>query len=180
MKRIAVILSVLGATVALAALMLPVASAAPSAPAQRVDFTKETSSSTPHVGEILTFTLRFSSASGETQAIYVRVADPNPAPAYLEILTPTITGGAWYSPTIDGVVWKGMVVPASGATAVTFQVQVTSMPAAAMTTGYPVTNTATMIDLAKPGSLPEQTAQAAIHIAPMRIFLPLVVRNYGG
>ncbi|MBE9508133.1 MAG: hypothetical protein IMY86_08790, partial [Chloroflexi bacterium] len=100
MKRISVILSVLVAAVALAALMLSVASAAPSAPAQRVDFTKETSNPTPHVGEIFTFTLYFVNVSTET--LEMRVIDPNPAPLYLEILTPTITGGAWYSPTIDG------------------------------------------------------------------------------
>ena len=178
MKRIAVILSVLVAAVALAALMLSVASAAPSAPAQRVDFTKETSNPTPHVGEIFTFTLYFVNVSTET--LEMRVIDPNPVPSYLEILTPTITGGAWYSPTIDGVVWEDMLVPGSEPIVVTFQMQVTGIPATALAAGYPVTNTATMIDLATPGSLPEQTAQAAIRIVPLRIFLPLVVRNYGG
>jgi hypothetical protein len=56
--------------------------------------------------------------------------------------------------------------------------QVTGIPATALAAGYPVTNTATMIDLTTPGSLPEQTAQAAIRIEPWRTFLPLVSRDY--
>ena len=46
--------------------------------------------------------------------------------------------------------------------------------------GYPVTNTAVLVDLAMPGSLPEATAEAAIRVLPLRIFLPVVVKDYGG
>jgi hypothetical protein len=49
-----------------------------------------------------------------------------------------------------------------------------------MAAGYPVTNTATMVDLATPGSLPESTAKAAIRILPAHLFLPCIVKDYGG
>jgi uncharacterized repeat protein (TIGR01451 family) len=179
MKKGIVILSILVATVALAMLMLSVASAAPSAPAQRVTLTKTTSNPTPRIGEIFTFTLGFNTTSEATQTIQVRVTDPNPASAYLRILTPTITGGGTYSATIDGVVWEGALQPGGASPqVVTFQVQVTDIPAAALATGYPVTNTVTMVDLVTPGSLPETTAQVQVRIMPLRLFLPLVLRNY--
>ena len=179
MKEIVVILSIVVIALALMVLALSVASAAPSAPAQRVTFTKETSNPTPRVGEIFTFTLSFRTIEAETQTIQVRVTDPNPAPSYLEILTPTITGGAWYSPAIDGVVWEGTLQPAGAQPqAVVFQVQGTGIPTTVLATGYSVTNTAMMIDQATPGSLNEIRAEEPIRIMPMWLFLPTVMNDY--
>lgn len=186
MKRTAVILSVVVAAMALVALMLSVASAAPSAPTQsqdfrdRVVFTKTVSTETPVVGEVFTFTLQFHTTSVETQTVYVRVTDPNPDDRYLKIITAptTIRGGAWYSPTIKSIVWEGEFGPSTIPDDVTFQVQVTGIPNTALAAGYLVTNTATMIDLTGVGSLPDGTAKATIRIMPRRIFLPLVLRNY--
>jgi hypothetical protein len=180
MNRIKSIWGTLIVTVVLAALTLTAVSAAPRAADGRVEFDKETSNSTPSVGQAFSFTLRFGLASGEGQPIRVRVVDLNPAPAYLQIVESSITGGAWYSSTIDAVVWEDMLVPGSGLTEVTFDVQVTGIPASAVADGHPVTNVATMIDLAAPGSLPEQTAQVGIRIEPMKALLPLIARNYGG
>ncbi len=177
MKRTTVVLSIVLAAVALAALMLSMASAAPSAPASRVEFTKKTSDTTPRVGEVFTFTLRFCNVS--TQTLEVRVADRNPAPLYLVIITPT-TG---YSAAIDSVVWTGLltgtsVISPTPVVTVTYQVQVTGIPTTALASGHVVTNTAEMVDMKTPGSLPETTAEVAIRIMPLRIFLPLVCRNY--
>ena len=172
--------SILAVAVVLAALMLSTVSAAPYAAARRVDFAKGTSNLAPRLGDTFAFTLQFGSASGEQQPIYVRVVDPNPAPLYLEIVRPSITGGAWYSPTIDAVVWEGVLVPGSEPKEVTFDVQVTGIPVSALANGHPVTNIATMIDLATPGSLPEQTAQVGIRIKPLTALLPVIVKNHGG
>lgn len=186
MKKIAVVLSIAVAAVALAALMLSVASAAPSAPVQpqdfgdRVVFTKTTSTGFPILGEIFTFTLQFHTTTVETQTVYVRVTDHNPNDSYLKIITEsaTIGGGAWYSLTIDGIVWEGEFGPSTTPDDVTFQVQVTGIPTTALASGYLITNTAMMIDLTGAGTLPSGTAKAAIRIMPMRIFLPLVVHGY--
>ncbi len=162
----------------LAALMLcSVNAASAPAPVQQVESTKTASNPTPRVGEVLTFTLHFRNASTET--LEVRVTDPNPARSYLEILPPTIQEGAEYSPTINGVVWEGPLVhsPTTWVT-ITYQVQVTGMPTTALAAGLPVTNTATLVDLATSGSLPGGTAEAPIRIVPWRTFLPLVARNY--
>jgi hypothetical protein len=179
MKRIAAGLSVMVAALALVALTLSSTSAAMSAPVQRITFTKEASNPTPRVGEAFTFTLSFSTTEAETQTIRVRVIDPNPAPLHLKILTPTITGGAWYSPTTDSIVWEGALQPAgTQAQAVAFQVQGMGIPAEALTAGYWVTNTAMMIDLATPGSLNEIRAEEPIRMMPAQLFLPIVTRNY--
>jgi len=179
MKKTMVTLSVVLAAVMLAALMLSVASAAP---AQKIVFTKTASNPAPRVGEILTFTWTISPTAVMTQSMGVRVTDPNPAPAYMEILTPTITGGAYYSSTLDGVVWEGTLVSVTLPSPVSFQVRVTGIPTTALASGYVVTNTATMVDMATAGTLPEAdaTAEAVIRIMPLRIFLPLICRNYSG
>ena len=148
----------------LAVFMGLLTSAAPSAPAQKIDFAKTASNPNPRVGEIFTFTWTISPTAEMTQAMRVRVTDPNPAPLYLEILTPTITGGAFYSATIDGVVWEGTVIVGSLPSPVSFQVRVTGIPTTAPESGYVVTNTAEMIDMSAPGSLPETKAEAAIRI----------------
>ena len=180
MKKTTVVLSIVVAAVALAALMLSVASAAPSAPAQQVVFTKTASNPAPRVGEILTFTWTISPTAEMTQSMGVRVTDPNPASAYLEILTPTITGGATYSATIDSVVWDGTLIVGTLPLPVSFQVRVTGIPTTALASGYVVTNTATMVDMSTPGSLPDTEAEAIIRIMPLRVFLPFVCRNYSG
>lgn len=180
MKKTIVTLSIVLAAVMLTALMLSVASAAPAAPAQKVEFTKTASNPAPRVGEILTFTWTISPTAEMTQSMGVRVTDPNPASAYLEILTPTITGGAYYSATIDAVIWEGTLTAGSLPLPVSFQVRVTGIPTTALTSGYEVTNIATMVDMEKPGSLPPGSvpANATIRIMPRRIFLPLICRNY--
>jgi hypothetical protein len=179
MKKTTVVLSIAVAAMAVAALMLSVASAAPSAPAQKVVFTKSASNPAPRVGEILTFTWSISPTAAMTQSMEVRVTDPNPASAYLEILTPTITGGAYYSSTLDGVVWDGTLTVGTLPSPVSFQVRVTGIPTTALASGYVVTNTATIVDLATAGSLPGGIAKAAIRIMPWRVFLPFVCRNLG-
>jgi hypothetical protein len=161
-------------------LMLTWESAAPVAPTQRVAFTKEASDATPDIGETFTFTLRFNPVPTETEELQVRVIDPNPAPDYMEIISDPVTGGAEYSPTIDAIVWEGTLLPGTQPVVIAFQVRATGIPSTAVPAGYPVINTATMVDLAMPGSLPETTAEAAIRILPLRIFLPIVVRNYSG
>lgn len=178
MSRIATSLSILLATITLAALMLVLASAAPAAPAQRVTFTKEANNLTPLVGETFTFTLNFNSASTETQELQVRVTDPNPEPEYLKIITNSITGGATYSPTIDAVVWEGTLFPAgTQPQVVAFQLQVTGYPTAALASGYSFTNAATLVDMVTPGTLPEVTAEAAVRVSPLRLFLPFMGKN---
>jgi hypothetical protein len=63
---------------------------------------------------------------------------------------------------------------------IAFQVRAMGIPPSAVTARYPVTNTAVLIDLAMPGSLPEAMAEAAIRIMPLRVFLPIVAKDYGG
>ncbi len=177
------IIAVLSITIAiglLAALMLSVASAAPSAPEQRFTFTKEASNKTPYVGDILTFTLDISPTAQLTQLTWIRVTDPNPAPAYLKILTDTIIGGAAvYSPAFNGVIREFTLTVGTVRQQLSFQVEITGMPATALTSGHPVTNTARIVDASGAGSLRVPiTAEAGIRIMPRRIMLPLVLRNY--
>lgn len=160
----------------------------PAPPEDRIVFTNTASNETPIVGHILTFTLQFYTTSVQTQTVHVRVTNPNPAPSYLKIITApaTIGGGAWYSPTIggqghggsavDGIVWEGEFGPGTIPDAVTFQVQASGLPTTSLSIGYPLTNTATMIDLA--GTLPDGTAEAAIRIMPRRLFLPAIIKAF--
>ena len=179
MARNSVALSAIVAVVAVAAVMLSIVGAAPAAPDQRVSFTKTTGNLAPRVGDAFTYTLGFSTAPSEAQEIQVRVTDPNPAPAYLDILTSSIIGGATYSPTIDGVVWEGTLFPSGTLPqTVTFQVQVTGIPTSALEGGYPVMNTAWLVDVATPGSLPDAQAEALVRIQPGRIFLPFTARDF--
>jgi|GEM_PF-3739626 len=170
---------VLSIAMAVALLMLPAALAAPSVPQRNVFFTKTTSNPVPQPGETFTFKLLFGLTQTATQSIDVRVIDPNPAPEYLKILTDTITGGAFYSPTIDGVVWEGSLSVGTLFYGFEFQAQVTGIPTTALTTGYTVTNRAEMLNLTTPGSLPEATAQVQFRIMPRRIWLPVTLRGYG-
>lgn len=153
----------------------------PQAPASsRVTFTKGTSSPTPLVGEVFTFTLDFSTTETETLPIRIRMTDPNPDPSYLEVLTIT---GAVYSPTIDGPVWVGELQPrGADPQHVTFQVRVTDIPPGPLPEGYPVTNTAAIADLETPGSLPLKTAEITIRIMSGKkwYFLPFLTKNRGG
>jgi hypothetical protein len=151
----------------------------PGVAAPRVVFSKATSSEALQVNEVFTFTLSFGIAAGHYVPIWVRVADPNPAPSYLAVLTPTITGAARYSPTIDTVEWQGVLIPGEEPLEVAFQVRVLGLPDEAPATGYQITNTATIADLAVPGSLPEQIAQATVTLGHPRIWLPIVARDSG-
>jgi hypothetical protein len=175
MKRAVVILSILGAVLAMVALTLSVASAAPSAPVQQVTFTKETSDSTPQIGDVFAFTLNIANVSTET--LELRVVDPNPAPMYLRFLTDTLPGTLIFSPTIQAVIWEGEVGPGSAVGPLIFQVEVTGIHSTAVKSGYVVTNTATMMDIGVPGSLPTQTAERAIRIMPAQSFLPFVAKD---
>jgi hypothetical protein len=162
-------------------LMLTWERAAPAPPTQRVTFTKEASDATPHVGETLAFTLSLNTVPTQTQELQVRLIDPNPAPNYLEIISDSITGGAAYSPTIDAVVWQDTLFPAgTQPQVIAFQMRVTGIPPSGVAVGYPVTNTAVLVDLNAPGTLPEAAAEAGIRISPRRVFLPTVIKNHGG
>jgi hypothetical protein len=155
--------------------------ATPVAPAQRVVFTKEASDATPHLGETLTFTLSLNTVPTQTQELQLRVIDPNPAPNYLDIISDSITGGAAYSPTIDAVVWENTLFPVgTQPRVIAFRVRITGIPPSGVAAGYPVTNTAMLIDLAMTGSLPEATAEAGIRISPLGVFLPTVIKDRGG
>jgi hypothetical protein len=162
----------------LALLMLAAVNAA-SAPrlAQQVELAKEVSNAVPRVGESFTCTLGFRNVSTET--LNAVVVDPNPAPAYLRILTQTIPAGATYSPTIDGVVWQGELAGApSPLTTVTYQMRVMDVPTTALATGYPVTNTVQVFDVDRPGTPPLAQAQAQVRLSPWRAFLPLVSSDH--
>ena len=177
MKRLLTSTAALGLLVASAALatLVPISSgAAPLSPAARVEFVKSSSDQIVRVGDTLTFTLVAYNTSDE--ALQVRIADPNPTPAHLRILTGTITGGAQYSPSIDGVVWEGPLGVGAAPELVAFQMLVTGIPAP-VNESHLVVNRATLADMAVPGSLPEATAEAMISIEPWRAFAPLVSRH---
>lgn len=143
----------------------------------RVAFTKGASNLTPHVGEVFTFTLEFNTTGAETEPIHILMVDENPAPSYLQILSDMIKGGAIYIEAIDAVVWEGVLQPAGSLPQkVTFQVEVAGVPPSPLPPGYPVTNTAAIADLAKPGSLPEAEAEITIRLmsANRWIFLPFI------
>ena len=125
----------------------------------------------PQVGETLVFTLRFAMVQGCYSPAQARVSDPNPASLYLDVLTPTITGGAWYSPSIDGIVWEDMLI-AGDEYEISYQVRVLGLPEQTPDTGYRITNTATIADLRKPGTLPLQSAHAVIQLGAPRALLP--------
>jgi len=146
-----------------------------------LEFTKSTSNDRPRVGEVFTFTWAISPTAHMTQSIQVRVTDPNPAPSHLEILTSTITGGATYSPTIggtgpEGIVWEGLLVVGTLPQVVSYQMEVTGV----LTTAMPVTNTAYMVDLVTPGSLPEATAEVGITIMPAMLHHIVIEDAVGG
>jgi hypothetical protein len=179
MKGIPIALCIIGLGVALVASTRLATGAASAAPDQRVSFTKMTSDLTPRVRDTFTFTLTFSSTPTEAQEIQVRVIDPNPAPAYLRILTGSITGGATYSPTIDGVVWEGTLSPAGvQPQTVTFQVEITGIPTTALQAGYQIVNTAWLTDVIAPGSPPIARAEAVVRVRPWRIFGPFTARDF--
>jgi len=178
MKKTAIVTALVVAMIALVAFMVSVVSAAPSAPAQKVTFTKTASDETPTVGDVFTFTLFFAPTTELTQDVDIMITDYNPEPAYLSIIPGSVGGGAEYSPTLDAVVWDGWLVVGSSGLAIPYQVEVTGIPAASLSSGYVITNTATLFDQADPGSLPTATAEASIQIMPRQIFLSLVMRNW--
>jgi hypothetical protein len=180
--KLSIVIVVLLAVLATASFMYLSALAAPQAPAARVTFTKTASDETPTIGDIFTFTLRFNSMPTETQPINIRVTDSNPESAYLEIITDSITGGAIYSPTIDGIVWENTLEPAGTQPhTVTFMVRVTALPTVTLPVGlpgFPITNIALMVDTAVPGSLPDTRAVATIYLQPHLNFLPITFKGF--
>jgi hypothetical protein len=145
---------------------------APVVAAPRVEFAKEVSNPMPRVGDTVTFTLRFSLSS--VAPVWVRVFDPNPAPQYLEVLPSTITGGAWYSPTIDGLEWQDMLIKGDPPIELSFQARVLGLPDSAPGSGAKITNMAMMIEPQVSGSLPMQMAQATLYLGASRVWLPVV------
>lgn len=114
------------------------------------------------VGEIVTITVSFRSLYDSSS--YVEVRDQNPAPWYLEILSNTITGGAYYIPGTIGVSeavgwddWLDIGEPVT----VTFQLKVLEGGA-----GQTVTNLAWLDSAATPGTLYDAGDWAEIYIKP--------------
>ena len=181
-RKLSVIIVVLLAVLATASFMYFSALAAPQAPDARVTFTKMASDETPTIGDIFTFTLQFNSMPTETQPINIRVTDRNPTPAYLEIITDSITGGAIYSPTIDGIVWENTLEPAGTQPhTITFMVRVTALPTGTLPAGlpgFPITNIALMVDTAVPGSLPDTQAEVTVYLQPHLVFEPITFKGF--
>ena len=150
----------------------------PAPPGDKIVFTNQADPQTPTVGQVVTFTLQFYTTSAQTQTVSMRVINLNPDPAHLQIITApaAIGGGAWYSSTIDGIVWEGEFGPGVIPDAVTFQLRAGNIPTTALSAGYLITGTATMIDLS--GDLPEGKAEAAIRVMPFRIALPVVLKDF--
>jgi len=181
MRKGLVVLSISIAIVALAALWFSVVSAAPSAPAQLVTLVKDASDTTPNVGDIFAYSLFFAETPELTQSILIRITDPNPAPEYLRIITDSIITGigrgrAVYSENLDAIVWEGLIFQYGRPFYSFFQVEVTGAPTSVIEAGYPVTNTATMVNLDTMEIV--ATAQVQVHIMPARIFMPIIFRNY--
>lgn len=153
MKRLfAILIVVVLAAFALASFMFLASKAASD---DRVSFAKDVSNTTPRESEIFTYRLYFNSLETEVKTINVKITDTNPAPAYLSIIPDSVTGGAVYVPSLDGIVWEGTLEPlGTQPHTVTFQVLVADIPTNIPLTGYPITNTAYMVDTEVPGSLP--------------------------
>jgi hypothetical protein len=145
-------------------------------PPARGELVKTASNPAPFASEVLTYTLRFRRADLGTQPLRARVIDPLPAPGYLRLLTPTITGGAVYSPAIEGVVWEGALVQWPPVR-VTFQVQATdTVPES----GYAIHNRATLVDLSSPEQRTMHSAAARVEIRPRpvhELLLPLMFKT---
>lgn len=173
-KRLGTVVAIL--VVAIASVPSALASVDGQIKCPQAILSKEASHPMPQVGETLVFTLRFAMVQGCYTPAQARISDPNPAPSYLDILTPTIAGGAWYSPSIDGVVWEDMLI-AGDEYEISYQVRVLGLPEQTPDTGYRITNTATIADLNKPGTLPLQSAHAVIQLGAPRALLPVVLRS---
>jgi hypothetical protein len=142
---------------------------------ERVALDVTVSNLTPSVQDIVTITLNVRPV--ETETMQIRVENPNPAPLYLEILTPTITGGAFYSPTMDSVVWEGQLE--STPVSITFQIRVSDSTPLFY---YPVSNFVTVTDLADPRLRPFNTVSVLFYIVTEMdlepsIFLPILFKN---
>ncbi|MBN1582472.1 MAG: carbohydrate binding domain-containing protein [Anaerolineae bacterium] len=143
---------------------------------QRVALDVVLSDLKPSVQDILTITLTVRRV--QTETMQVRIENPNPAPLYLDILTPTITGGAFYSPTADSVVWEGLLeaMPVS----ITFQILVSGSTPSFY---YPVHNVVAVSDLANPTPQPFKIVSTLFHIVnethlTPRIFVPVVLKSH--
>jgi hypothetical protein len=114
------------------------------------------------VGEVFTITLTFENEWD--QAVQVKVRDQNPSPIYLEILSDTITGGAYYDPGTppavpDAVEWQGMLDPGSPVT-ITFQMR------AIGGAGQRVVNWAWLDNEETQDTTPDADDEADIYIKP--------------
>ncbi len=146
---------------------------------KKVDFDKSANRPSVQPGEVVTFTLVFGLTGTQTQTMQARMIDPNPAPAFLDILTRTIAGGAVYSPAIDAVVWEGELGVGTAPMSVTFGVRVAGAPSI---WDRFVVNQAAVRDLAQPGGAPVATAFTSVRIISNiilepRAFLPTVQKK---
>jgi predicted phosphodiesterase len=130
--------------------------------ASRVFFTKEASSSTIYIGDTVTYTLQFGLAPDQTQPILVKVTDTNIAPLYMQYNGNSVTGGGTFEPNTQTFTWEKLLVPGSNPIEVTFTATAKDIPAQSLP--YQFVNTASMVDLLQPGSLPEATASSTITI----------------
>lgn len=124
------------------------------------------------VGEVFTVTLVFENQW--TQSRFVEVRDRNPAPQYLEILPNTITGGAYYTPTLDAVAWDGSL-GIGGPAMVSFQMR------AIGGTGRRVSNYAYLDDPLTMETLPDAQVWKDIYIGSgglAFVYLPLALHNW--
>ena len=123
------------------------------------------------VGEVCTVTLVFENQW--TQSRFVEVRDRNPAPQYLEILPNTITGGAYYTPTLDAVAWDGSL-GVGGPARVTFQMRAIGGD------GQRVTNNDYLDDPLTMETLPDAQVNRDIFIGGGRafVYLPFTLRNW--
>jgi hypothetical protein len=138
-----------------------------------ISFTKVTSNTKLRESELFTYSLYFNTLESEDMTINVKITDANPAPEYLSIISDSITGGGIYVPSLDSIVWEGALEPnGTEPHTVTFQVLVTDIHPNTPLTGYPITNTAYIVDTDFPGSLPLQQASVIIYLFPHQLFLP--------
>lgn len=168
MKRASVCLSLLLAALALAGALTLAESM------EMLSLTKTVNQNEYHVGDVLTVTLTF---TGADSPLPVVVVDRNPDARYLSILTDTgsISPPAYYSETLDAVVWENELDPLVSQT-MTFQMQVISMPVTALTTGHEIINRAWMT--ASSHIVLSKEATDTIRIVPHTAYLPFVMREY--
>ncbi|MBN1933740.1 MAG: carbohydrate binding domain-containing protein [Anaerolineae bacterium] len=146
-----------------------------------ISLSKTASHAVQFTGRVLTFTLMLAPTKALTQVLPVRVIDANPAPAYLQVLTSTLSSGVMYSSAIDSVIWNGVVWPGMSAISLHFAVQVTdTLPVP----DYWLTNRAQVFRWDQADGPALADASVSVHLVqyldlPPRAYLPLVLKQYG-